>query len=165
MKITLTGALDLANAINKQSIWNKRSNDFFSDLGLELKRESLDVLSKKPSPTSKSAKSTGKSRDSVFVAKLGNTNRLRMSEGFKLASSSKYAPFFPPYKEGSSLFKWANRGQPKMNAFLVARKISRDGLKMKPFIGGVVFDNQKEIKRKGDEMLRLIAKDIANSIK
>ena len=52
-----------------------------------------------------------------------------------------------------------------MNAFLVARKISRDGLKMKPFIGGVVFDNQKEIKRKGDEMLRLIAKDIANSIK
>ena len=184
MKITLIGALDLANAINKQSIWNKRSNDFFSDLGLELKRESLDFLSKKPSPASKSAKSTGKSRDSVFVAKLGNTNRLRMSEGFKLASSVKYAPFihgkpifrsftpikrtkpfFPPYKEGSSLFKWANRGQPKMNAFLVARKISRDGLKMKPFIGGVVFDNQKEIKRKGDEMLRLIAKDIANSIK
>ena len=157
-----------------------------SELVLDIKHliPSVLVLSKKPSPTSKSAKSTGKSRDSVFVAKLGNTNRLRMSEGFKLASSSKYAPFihgkpifrsftpikrtkpfFPPYKEGSSLFKWANRGQPKMNAFLVARKISRDGLKMKPFLGGVVFDNQKEIKRKGDEMLRLIAKDIAKSIK
>ena len=120
----------------------------------------------------------------MFVAKLSNTNRLRMSEGFKLASSSKYAPFihgkpifrsftpikktkpfFPPYKEGSSLFKWANRGQPKMNAFLVARKISQTGLKMKPFIGGVVFENQKEIKKRGDEMLRLIAKDIADSIR
>jgi len=183
MKITLKGALDLANSINNQSIWNKRSNDFFSDLALDLRKESLDVLSKKPSPTSKSAKSTGRSRDSVFVAKLSNTNRLRMSEGFKLASSSKYAPFihgkpifrgftpikrtkpfFPPFKEGSALFKWANRGQPKMNAFLVARKISQTGLKMKPFIGGVVFENQKMIKKRGDEMLRLIAKDIADSI-
>ena len=34
-----------------------------------------------------------------------------------------------------------------MNPFLVA-KISQRGLKMKPFIGGVVFENQKEIKKR-----------------
>ena len=138
MKLTFKGAIDLANSINSQTIWNKRSNDYFNDLGLDLKKQSLDVLSKKPSPTSKSSKSTGKTRDSVFVAKLGNTNRLRMSQGVKLASSSKVAPFihgkpifrsfkpikrtkpfFPPYKKGSSLAQWAARGTPKLNAFLV----------------------------------------------
>ena len=81
-----------------------------------------------------------------------------MSEGFKIASTAKHAPFvhgkplmrsftpvkrtrpfFPPYKKGSDLYKWANRGTPKMNAFLVARKISQRGLKMKPFLGGILF--------------------------
>ena len=28
---------------------------------------------------------------------------------------------------------------------------------MKPFIGGVVFENQKEIKKRGEEMLELIS--------
>jgi hypothetical protein len=36
---------------------------------------------------------------------------------------------------------------------------------MKPFIGGTVFENQKMIKKRGDEMLRLIARDIARSVK
>ena len=77
----------------------------------------------------------------------------------------KTKPFFPPYKEGSGLAKWAKRGQPKLNPFLVARKISKTGLKMKPFIGGVVFENQKEIKKRGEEMIELIAKDIVRSVR
>ena len=48
----------------------------------------------------------------------------------------------------------------KTKRFLGIVAISQRGLKMKPFIEGTVFDNQKEIKRKGDEMLELIAKDI-----
>ena len=52
-----------------------------------------------------------------------------------------------------------------MNAFLVARKISQRGLKMKPFIGGVVFEKQKEIKEGAENMLKLIAKDIARSVR
>lgn len=187
MKLTLNGALDLSRSINSQTIWNKRSNDFFNKLALELKDDSLNALESKPSPRSQAGrgnKNTGNTRRSVFVAKLGNTNRLRMSEGFKLATSAPYAPFihgkpiyrgfsptkrtrpfFPPYQEGTPLAKWAKRGTPKMNAFLVARKISQRGLKMKPFIGGVVFEKQKEIKERGEEMLRLIAKDIARSVK
>ena len=187
MKLTLNGALDLSRSINSQTIWNKRSNDFFNKLALELKDDSLNALENKPSPRSQAGrgnKNTGNTRRSVFVAKLGNTNRLRMSEGFKLATSAPYAPFihgkpiyrgfsptkrtrpfFPPYQEGTPLAKWAKRGTPKMNAFLVARKISQRGLKMKPFIGGVVFEKQKEIKERGEEMLRLIARDIARSVK
>jgi hypothetical protein len=187
MKLTLNGALDLSKSINGQTIWNKRTTDYFNDLAQDLKSDSLDALENKPSPRSQSGrgnKNTGKLRRSVFVAKLGNTNRLRMSEGFKLASNSPYAPFihgkpiyrsfmpvkktkpfFPPYKEGSSLYKWARRGQPKLNAFLVARAISRRGLKMKPFIGGVVHEKQDEIKDKGERMLKLIANDIARSVK
>ena len=137
-----------------------------------------------PSPQSKSSKSTGRTRDSIFVAKLGNTNRLRMSEGVKLASSSKTAiflhgkpifrgfkpikktkPFFPPYKKGSGLAKWAARGTPKLNAFLVARAISKRGLKMKPFIGGVIFEKQDEIKNELDKMLERIAQDIAKAVR
>jgi len=187
MKLTLTGALDLSRSINSQTIWNKRSTDYFNKLAKELKEDSLNALENKPSPRSQSGrgnKNTGTTRRSVFTAKLGNTNRLRMSEGFKLASSAPYAPFihgkpiyrgftpvkrtkpfFPPYKEGSSLAKWARRGQPKLNPFLVAKAISRRGLKMKPFIGGVVYEKQKEIKEGAEDMLRLIAKDIARSVK
>jgi hypothetical protein len=36
---------------------------------------------------------------------------------------------------------------------------------MKPFIGGVVYEKQKEIKDRGQEMLELIARDIARSVK
>ena len=112
------------------------------------------------------------------------TNRLRMSEGVKLASSSKTAiflhgkpifrgfkpikktkPFFPPYKKGSGLAKWAARGTPKLNAFLVARAISKRGLKMKPFIGGVIFEKQDEIKNELDKMLERIAQDIAKAVR
>ena len=126
-------------------------------------------MANKPSPRSQAGrgnKNTGKTRRSVFTAKLGNTNRLRMSEGFKLATDlnpmlllfmvkpiyrgfspvKRTKPFFPPYQEGSSLAKWAKRGQPKMNPFVVARAISKRGLKMKPFIGGVVYEKQKENK-------------------
>ena len=187
MKLTLNGALDLSRSINSQTIWNKRSVDFFNKLAAELKDDALTVLENKPSPRSQSGrgnKNTGNTRRSVYTAKLKQTNRLRMSEGFKLASSLEYAPFihgkpifrgftpikrtrpfFPPYKEGSSLANWAKRGTPKMNAFLVARKISQRGLKMKPFIGGVVYEKQKEIKEGAEDMLRLIAKDIARSVK
>ena len=187
MKLTLNGALDLSRAINSQTIWNKRSTDFFNKLALELKEDSLNALENKPSPRSQAGrgnKNTGTTRRSVFVAKLGNTNRLRMSEGFKLATSAPYAPFihgkpiyrgfspvkrtrpfFPPYKEGSSLAKWAKRGQPKLNPFVVARAISKRGLKMKPFIGGVVYEKEKEIKDRGQEMLELIARDIARSVR
>ena len=96
MKLTLNGALDLSRSINSQTIWNKRSNDFFNKLALELKEDSLARLSLPPSPRSQAGrgnKNTGNTRRSVFTAKLGNTNRLRMSEGFKLASSSPTAPF------------------------------------------------------------------------
>jgi hypothetical protein len=187
MKLTLNGALDLSKAINNQSIWNKRSNDYFNDLARDLKQDSINALENKPSPRSQAGrgnKNTGKTRRSIFTAKLGNTNRLRMSEGFKLATDLNYAPFihgkpiyrgfspirrtkpfFPPYHEGSSLAKWAKRGQPKMNPFLVARAISKRGLKMKPFIGGVVFEKQKEIKEGAENMLELIAKDIARSVR
>ena len=187
MKLTLHGALDLSRAINSQSIWNKRSTDYFNTLAKELKDDSLNALENKPSPRSQAGrgnKNTGATRRSVFTAKLGNTNRLRMSEGFKLATDRQYAPFihgkpifrsstpvkrtkpfFPPYQEGSSLYKWARRGTPKMNPFLVARAISQRGLKMKPFIGGVVYDKQKEIKEGGQDMLELIARDIARSVK
>jgi hypothetical protein len=187
MKLTLNGALDLSKAINAQTIWNKRSNDFFNNLALELKNDALDALENKPSPRSQAGrgnKNTGATRRSVFVAKLGNTNRLRMSEGFKLATNVPYAPFihgkpifrsftpvkrtkpfFPPYHKGSSLYKWARRGTPKMNAFLVAKKISKTGLKMKPFIGGVVYEKQKEIQEGAENMLKLIAQDIARSVK
>ena len=187
MKLTLNGALDLSRAINSQSIWNKRSNDFFNKLALELKEDSLNALENQPSPRSQAGrgnKNTGNTRRSVFTAKLGNTNRLRMSEGFKLASNSPTAPFihgkpifrgfspvkrtkpfFPPYKEGSSLAKWAKRGTPKLNPFLVARAISKRGLKMKPFIGGVVYEKQKEIKAGAEDMLESIARDIARSVK
>ena len=50
MKLTLNGALDLSRAINSQSIWNKRSNDFFNDLAKELKDDSLNALDRSPSP-------------------------------------------------------------------------------------------------------------------
>jgi len=187
MKLTLNGALDLSRAINSQSIWNKRSVDYFNELGKELKQDALDALDKSPSPRSQAGrgnKNTGTTRRSVYVRKLKDTDRLRMSGGIKLATDLAYAPFihgkpifrgfspikrtkpfFPPYQEGTPLAKWAKRGTPKMNAFLVARKISQRGLKMKPFIGGVVFEKQKEIKERGEEMLRLIAKDIARSVK
>ena len=187
MKLTLNGALDLSRSINAQTIWNKRSTDYFNELAKELKQDSLNALANKPSPRSQAGrgnKNTGKTRKSVFIAKLGNTNRLRMSEGFKLATDINYAPFihgkpiyrgfspikrtkpfFPPYQEGSSLAKWAKRGQPKLNPFLVARAISKRGLKMKPFIGGVVYEKQKEIKDRGQEMLELIARDIARSVR
>ena len=88
MKLTLNGALDLSRSINSQTIWNKRSNDFFNKLALELKEDSLNALANSPSPRSQAGrgnKNTGNTRRSVFTAKLGNTNRLRMSEGFKLA--------------------------------------------------------------------------------
>jgi len=187
MKLTLKGALDLSRSINGQTIWNKRSTDFFNELALEVKEESLDVLGNKPSPRSQSGrgnKNTGTLRRSIFVSKIQNTNRLRMSEGFKIASTAKHAPyvhgkpimrsftpikrtrpFFPPYKKGSDLYKWANRGTPKMNAFLVARKISQRGLKMKPFLGGIIYEKQEEIKARGTRMLQLIAEDIARSVK
>jgi len=187
MKLTITGALDLSRAINSQSIFNKRSVDFFNELGKELKQDSLNALENKPSPRSQAGrgnKNTGATRRSVYVAPLGDSNRLRMAEGIVLATDLAYAPFihgkpidrkfspikrtrpfFPPYKEGSSLAKWARRGQPKLNPFLVARAISKRGLKMKPFIGGVVVEKQKEIKERGEEMLRLIAKDIARSVR
>ena len=51
-----------------------------------------------------------------------------------------------------------------MNSFLVAKKISQRGLKMKPFISKVVFENQKEIKKRGDKMLELI-NDIVRSVR
>jgi len=187
MKLTLNGALDLSRSINNQSIWNKRSVDYFNKLGKDLKEEAQDRLSLPPSPRSQKGrgnKNTGNTRRNIKVNKLGETNALRMSEGIVLQSFSEYSkfihgepifrsfrpvkrtkPFFPPYKEGSSLAKWAKRGNPKLNAFLVARAISKRGLKMKPFIGGTVFENQKMIKKRGDEMLRLIARDIARSVK
>ena len=184
MKLTLKGALDLSRSINNQSIWNKRSVDFFNDLGRDLVQDAKDRLRLPPSPQSKSSKSTGKAQRSIYFKKLGNTNVLRMSKGISLATSAPYAPFihgkpiyrsfrpikrtrpfFPPYKEGSSLAKWARRGQPKLNPFLVARAISKRGLKMKPFIGGVVYEKQREIKDRGQEMLELIARDIARSVK
>ena len=187
MKLTLNGALDLSRSINNQSIWNKRSLDFVNDLAKDFKQESIDRLHLPPSPRSQKGrgnKNTGNLRRSIYTKKLGNTNRLRMSEGFSLATNQRYAPFvhgkpifrsftpvkrtkpfFPPYKEGSGLHKWANRGNPKMNPFLVAKKISQRGLKMKPFIGGVVFENQKEIKKRGDKMLELIANDIVRSVR
>lgn len=187
MKLTLNGALDLSRSINSQTIWNKRSVDYFNEIGKELKQDSLNALENKPSPRSQSGrgnKNTGKTKRSVYVRKLKNSDRLRMSTGIKLATDLNYAPFihgkpifrgfapikrtrpfFPPYQEGSSLAKWAKRGQPKMNPFLVARAISKRGLKMKPFIGGVVFEKQKEIKEGAEDMLRLIAKDIARSVR
>ena len=183
MKLTLKGALDLSRSINNQSIWNKRSVDFFNDLGRDLVQDAKDRLRLPPSPQSKSSKSTGKAQRSIYFKKLGNTNVLRMSKGISLATSAPYAPFihgkpiyrsfrpikrtrpfFPPYKEGSSLAAWAKRGQPKMNAFLVARKISKTGLKMKPFIGGTVFEREKEIKDRGEQMLEKIAQDNARKI-
>lgn len=123
MKLTLNGALDLSRSINSQSIWNKRSNDFFNKLALELKEDSLARLSLPPSPRSQAGrgnKNTGNTRRSVFTAKLGNTNRLRMSEGFKLASSSPTAPFihgkpifrgFSPVKKLSLSFHLTKRDQ------------------------------------------------------
>ena len=184
MKLTLKGALDLSRSINNQSIWNKRSVDFFNDLGRDLVQDAKDRLRLPPSPQSKSSKSTGRTKRSIFTANLGNTNALRMVQGVKLASSSKSAiflhgkpiyrsyrpvkktkPFFPPYKEGSDLYKWARRGSPKLNSFLVARAISKRGLKMKPFIGGTVFEMKDEIKNDLDKMFEKIAQDIARSVK
>ena len=187
MKLTLNGALDLSRSINAQTIWNKRSNDYFNKLALELKKDAENAIASSPSPTSgrgRGNKSTGTARRSIFTSKIGNTNRLRMSEGIKLAASAKHAPFihgkpiyrgfspikktrpfFPPYKQGSSLYQWANRGNPKLNAFLVARAISRRGLKMKPFIGGVVFEKKDEIKIGAEDMLKSIARDIARSVR
>ena len=105
MKLTITGALDLSRSINAQTIWNKRSTDYFNELAKELKDDSLNALANKPSPRSQAGrgnKNTGATRRSVFTAKLGNTNRLRMSEGFKLATDRQYAPFIhgkPTYKD------------------------------------------------------------------
>ena len=56
MKLTLNGALDLSKAINSQTIWNKRSNDFFNKLALELKEDSLARLSLPPSPRSQAGR-------------------------------------------------------------------------------------------------------------
>jgi len=183
MKLILKGALDLSKSINSQTIWNKRSVDFFNTLGKDLKGDMLKKLSSSPSPVSKSSKSTGKLRKSIHWNKLGNTNALRMSEGVRFYSTdpkAKYIhgkpllrsfipikrtrPFFPPYQKGTPLAIWAGKGT-KINAFLVARAISRRGLKMKPFIGGVLYDQRKKIDRKADKMLQLIAKDIARSVK
>ena len=184
MKLTLKGALDLSRSINNQSIWNKRSVDFFNDLGRDLVQDAKDRLRLPPSPQSKSSKSTGKAQRSIYFKKLGNTNVLRMSKGISLATSAPYAPFihgkpiyrsfrpikrtrpfFPPYKEGSELYKWARRGSPKLNSFLVARAISKRGLKMKPFIGGTVFEMKDEIKDYLNKMFEKIAQDIARSVK
>ena len=184
MKVTLKGALDLSKSINGQTIWNKRSVDFFNTLGKDLKGDMLKELADSPSPVSKSSKSTGKLKRSIHWNKLRNTNSLRMSEGVKFYSTdpkAKYLhgkpllrsfmpikrtrPFFPPYQKGTALAKWAAKGSPKMNPFLVARAISRRGLKMKPFIGGVLYEQRRDIERKADKMLKLIAKDIAKSVK
>lgn len=187
MKLTLNGALDLSRSINAQTIWNKRSNDYFNKLALELKSDAENAIASQPSPQSgrgRGNKNTGKTRRSIFTAKLGNTNRLRMSQGFKLAANTPYAPFihgkpiyrgfspikktrpfFPPYQKGTSLYKWANKGNPKLSPFLVARAISKRGLKMKPFIGGVVFEKRDEIKAGAEDMLKSIARDIARSVR
>ena len=37
MKLTLNGVLDLSRSINSQTIWNKRSTDYFNELAKELK--------------------------------------------------------------------------------------------------------------------------------
>ena len=69
MKLTLNGALDLSRSINSQTIWNKRSNDFFNNLAKELKDDSLNALENKPSPRSQAGrgnKNTGKTRRSVY---------------------------------------------------------------------------------------------------
>ena len=113
MKLTLNGALDLSRSINSQTIWNKRSNDYFNELAKELKEDALVALENNPSPKSQGGrgnKNTGATRRSVFTAKLGNTNRLRMSEGFKLASSVPYAPLFmvSQYLEALLLLKELN---------------------------------------------------------
>ena len=184
MKLTLNGALDLSKAINNQTIFNKRSVDTFNEIKRKLKQDAEDRLRLPPSPQSKSSKSTGRTRRSIFTANLGNTNALRMVRGVKLASTSKTAiflhgkpiyrsftpikktkPFFPPYKEGSELYKWARRGSPKLNSFLVARAISKRGLKMKPFIGGTVFEMKDEIQDDLNKMFEKIAQDIARSVK
>ena len=44
MKLTLNGALDLSRSINSQTIWNKRSTDYFNELAKELKQDSLKIL-------------------------------------------------------------------------------------------------------------------------
>ena len=65
MKLTINGALDLSRAINNQSIFNKRSVDFFNELGKELKQDSLNALENKPSPRSQAGrgnKNTGATR-------------------------------------------------------------------------------------------------------
>jgi hypothetical protein len=184
MKLTLNGALDLSKSINGQTIWNKRSVDFFNKVGRDLQDDMIKVVQSNPSPISKSSKSTGKLKKSIYWSKLRNTNRLRMSEGVRWASTDKKAiyihgkpiyrglrpikktkPFFPPYQEGTELAKWAARGTPKMNPFLVARAISQRGLKMKAFIGGVVYKERKNIERDANKMLERIAKDIARSVK
>jgi hypothetical protein len=36
---------------------------------------------------------------------------------------------------------------------------------MKPFVGGVVYEKQKEIKAGAEDMLESIARDIARSVK
>ena len=93
MKLTLKGALDLSKSINGQSIWNKRSVDFFNTLGKDLKGDMLNKLANSPSPVSKSSKSTGKLKRSINWNKLRNTNSLRMSEGVRFYSTdpkSKY---------------------------------------------------------------------------
>ena len=173
MKLTLNGALDLSRSINGQSIWNTRSLEYVNGLAKDFKEESIDRLVLPPSPRSQRGrgnKNTGNLRRSIYTKKFKNTSSLRISEGFSLATDVDYAPFvhgkpifrafrpvlktkpfFPPYHKGSSLDKWARRGKPKMSAFLVAKKISKRGLKMKPFIGGVVFENQKEIKKSNEE--------------
>ena len=43
MKLTITGALDLSRSINAQTIWNKRSTDYFNELAKELKDDSLNA--------------------------------------------------------------------------------------------------------------------------
>ena len=47
MKLTLNGALDLSRSINSQTIWNKRSTDYFNELAKELKQDSLNALENK----------------------------------------------------------------------------------------------------------------------
>ena len=183
MKLTLKGALDLSKSINGQTIWNTRSVDFFNKLGKDLKGDMLNKLANSPSPVSKSSRSTGKLKRSIHWNKLDNTSSLRMSKGIRFYSTDpkakylhgkpelrsfmpikKTRPFFPPYHEGSSLAIWAGKGS-KINPFLVARAISRRGLKMKPFIGGVLYEQRRDIERKAGKMLDLIAKDIARSVK
>lgn len=114
--------------------------------------------SKKKSPID-----TGRLRSSIATS-LGILNRgitsiVQTNVNYAAAVHEGTRPHFPPYKQ---LEGWAKRRG--MNAFLVARGISRKGTKAQPFMRDAVMEKKDTINNIYGDEIENAMKAIANKV-